>query len=175
MMKKTPYLVCEFLAAAVLVGLVFNQATPGPSAVTLAKYQNRAFKNPFIKTYNGPFNATVLRVLDADTVSVRVYPWPSIAVETKVRLRGLDTPEKRRYKCVKERELAKLADSYVNSVLKPGQRVQLSDVSFGKYANRVISDLMIETVNDQWASIGETLIAAGYAKTYEGGKKPSWC
>lgn len=145
------------------------------SDVTLAAYKNRAFKNPFVKVYDGPFNATVVRVYDADTVIVDVYPWPSISVRTKVRIRGIDTPERRRYKCPQEKQLAKQSTNYVRSLLKPGARVQLTEVSFGKYANRVIGNLLIGSIDNKWSSLGKTLLAAGYAQPYYGGKKKGWC
>lgn len=145
------------------------------SEVTLAAYKNRAFKNPFIKVYEGPFNATVVRVYDTDTVIVKAYPWPSISVRTKVRIRGIDAPERRRYKCGEEKQLAKKSTSYVKSLLPKGARVQLTEVSFGKYANRVIGNLLISSIDNKWTSLGELLLAAGYAKPYQGGKKKRWC
>lgn len=151
------------------------QAAEPVKNTTLAAYKNRAFKNPFIKVYDGPFNATVVRVYDADTVIVNVYPWPSISVQTKVRIRGIDTPERRRYKCPEEKLLAKQSTNYVRSLLKPGARVQLTEVSFGKYANRVIGNLLIGSIDNKWTSLGEILLAAGYAKPYQGRKKIGWC
>ncbi len=142
---------------------------------TLIAYKNKAFKNPFIKVYDGPFNATVVRVYDADTVIVEVYPWPSISVRTKVRIRGIDTPERRRYKCPEEKLLAKISTDYVKGLLPKGTRVQLTEVSFGKYANRVIGNLMIGSIDNKWTSLGEILLAAGYAKPYKGRKKKGWC
>jgi endonuclease YncB( thermonuclease family) len=161
-------LVALALSASVLKAEPITEAT-------LIAYKNKAFKNPFIKVYDGPFNATVVRVYDADTVIVEVYPWPSISVQTKVRIRGIDTPERRRYKCLVEKQLAKQSTNYVRGLIKPGTRVQLTEVSFGKYANRVIGNLMIGSIDDKWTSLGEILLAAGYAKPYKGRKKIGWC
>lgn len=171
-----------FLASILVVVIMLTleayrgvKAAEPISDVTLAAYKNRAFKNPFIKVYDGPFNATVVRVYDADTVIVNVFPWPSISVRTKVRVRGIDTPERRRYKCPEEKQLAKQSTDYVKSLLRPGKRVQLTEVSFGKYANRVIGNLLISSIDNKWTSLGELLLAAGYAKSYQGGKKKGWC
>lgn len=166
-----------FLMAAIFfvnAGKSSCKAGPVPEA-TLAAYKNKAFKNPFVKVYNGPFNAVVVRVYDADTVTVDVFPWPSISVRTKVRIRGIDTPERRRYKCPGEKQLAKQSTNYVRGLLPRGTRVQLTEVSFGKYANRVIGNLMIGSIDDKWTSLGEILLAAGYAKPYKGRKKLGWC
>lgn len=165
-----------FLASAsVASAKILVEPKIGNLEAALVKYQRRAFKNPFIKVYAGPFNATVVRVYDADTVIVDVYPWPSISVRTKVRIRGIDTPERRRYKCPEEKQLARISTDYVKGLLPKGTRVQLTEVSFGKYANRVIGNLMIGSIDNKWTSLGEILLAAGYAKPYKGRKKKGWC
>lgn len=170
-------LIASFFAISASVATAKILVKPKTSNLeaVLVKYQRRAFKNPFVKVYRGPFNAVIESVYDADTVNVLVFPWPSISVRTKVRIRGIDTPERRRYKCTEEKQLAKLSTDYVKGLLPKGARVQLTDVSFGKYANRVIGNLMIGSINNKWTSLGETLLAAGYAKPYFGKKKKGWC
>lgn len=173
--RRIIYLLLYVVATAVVLALLANALAARSTEITAVAYKNRAFKNPFIRVYRGPFNARVERVIDADTVSVSVYPWPAISIKTKVRLRGVDTPERKRSKCPDEKTLAERATRYVKSVLEPGTRVQITDVSFGKYSGRVVGDLMIESPGDKWVSVSETLLAAGYAKPYHGGKKPGWC
>lgn len=174
--RRINYLLLYVVATATILALLYaNELAARSADVAAVAYKNRAFKNPFIRVYRGPFNARVERVIDADTVSVSVYPWPAISIKTKVRLRGVDTPEQKRSKCPDEKTLAEQATTYVKSVLEPGTRVQITDVSFGKYSDRVIGDLMIESPGDKWVSMSDTLLAAGYAKPYLGGKKPRWC
>lgn len=146
----------------------------------VAKTQGRdfekiIFKNPKIKVYRGPFNASVLKVIDADTLKVRVFPWPSVAIETSVRLRGIDAPEKKRHKCPEEKQLSKLAIAYTKSIIKPGDSIQIFDVAFGKYSGRVIAGVRIVDMDSLQISLSRALLAAGYAKIYSGGKKESWC
>lgn len=128
-----------------------------------------------MKYYHGPFNATIQHVIDADTVAVRVDLWPSVYVNTKVRLRGIDTPETKRFKCIDEKLLADRATQYVKSVIKEGDKVRLYKISFGKYAGRVIGDLRIRSPGERWQSLSQTLLASGYAKPYWGRRKKSWC
>ncbi len=164
------------ILSTLVLGLTSSVLKAEPiTEATLIAYKNKAFKNPFIKVYNGPFNARVVKVYDADTVIVDVFPWPSISVRTKVRIRGVDTPERRRYKCSEEKQLAKQSTDYVKGLLPKGSLVQLTEVSFGKYANRVIGNLMFGSIDDKWVSLGETLLTAGYAKPYFGRKKKGWC
>ena len=43
----------------------------------------------------GPYRAMVVRVLDGDTVEVDVWLWPGLVQRIKLRLAGVNTPEKR--------------------------------------------------------------------------------
>ena len=164
-------------AISYLVGImVVDSAEPKKNIQEkIVNYRTEFFKNPSIKVYHGPFNAIVLKVRDADTIAVRVFPWPSVAITTSVRLRGVDAPEYRRAKCPQEKLLSKQATNYVKSLIKPGDRVQVYNVAFGKYAGRVIAGIKIKGTND-FDSLSEILLAAGYAKPYNGGKKKAqWC
>lgn len=42
----------------------------------------------------GPIEADVTRVIDGDTIEVSAKIWPDQRVSTKVRLNGVDTPDK---------------------------------------------------------------------------------
>src|SRR5688500_17296733 len=56
---------------------------PSPPAATTAEPSAPRLAYP----------AEVLRVLDGDTFEARVQLWPGLAITTRVRLRGIDTPE----------------------------------------------------------------------------------
>lgn len=119
----------------------------------------------------GPVKAEVVRVIDGDTVEVRARPWLGMVVETRVRILGLDTPEKGRLaKCESERELGEAASEKMHGLLAPGATVTLHDVQQDKYGGRVVA--RIETAG---ADVGAMVINAGLAKPYDGGRKSSWC
>lgn len=65
----------------------------------------------------GPIQAEVVRVIDGDTLLVRARIWPGQTVETKVRLDGVNTPEKRG-KCVQEKELAAEATAFMETFVQ---------------------------------------------------------
>ena len=46
------------------------------------------------KTY-GPYRASVVNVIDGDTVKVQIAVWPRVTYEVNLRLSGVNTPEKR--------------------------------------------------------------------------------
>lgn len=88
------------------------------------------------ETFKGPVEATIVRVVDGDTLSVRVHIWLGQDVRVMVRLSGIDAPEMRG-KCDEERVLAVAATDYLKKF--EGVQVVLSEVSNGKFAGRVLA------------------------------------
>lgn len=127
----------------------------------------------------------VTSVYDGDTFTIDGEEWsPFPNLVWKVRIRGIDTPEKRG-KCGRERELAKRAHSLTISLLerndkqrtalilnrRKGYRVWLSAIQHDKYGGRFDA---VVTLSDG-SSLGDHLINAGVARPYFGGKKRTWC
>src|SRR5690606_20089176 len=117
----------------------------------------------------GPVPAEVLDILDGDTILVRARIWLGQDVETRVRLIGVDTPELRG-KCAEERRLAEAARTFLVERLARRQ-VFLRDVQVDKFGGRVLA----RVVTPDGAGVGESLIAAGLARPYQGGARQSWC
>ncbi len=114
-----------------------------------------------------PITARVVSVYDGDTLTVDAEPWPGVTIRTAVRVNGVDTPEIRG-KCQAEKDLAIRARDFVRE--KVGERVQIANVKHGKYAGRVVADVLVggERLSDM-------LIAVGLGRPYEGGRRESWC
>ena len=121
------------------------------------------------ETLPGPVAATVVRVIDGDTVRVRATVWLGSTVEVVVRLAGIDAPELRG-RCVREKQLAASARDALRALLGSGP-VALRDVRYGKYAGRVVARIV--TPNGEDAA--DTLRVRGLARAYGGGKRMSWC
>lgn len=117
----------------------------------------------------GPIPAEVTAVVDGDTVEVRARIWLGQDVTTRVRLHGIDTPEIHG-KCDEERAKARRAKIFVEAAIAGG-RVTLSNVQYGKYAGRVVADIVLA----DGRGLAEALIQAGLARSYGGGKRQSWC
>lgn len=111
----------------------------------------------------------VVHVVDGDTVEVDARIWPGQTVRTLVRVVGIDTPELRG-ECDTERRLAQKAKEFVTRELATGQ-VELRQVGIDKFGGRVLAQVMTE----DGRSVAESLIAAGLARRYDGGKRQSWC
>ncbi len=133
----------------------------------------------------GPYQAEVTKVYDGDTFTVLVYPglnfksniWPGViyelqlnklSIKTAVRVRGVDTPE-RRGSCKEEKVKAYVARDFVKGLVKNG--VTLSNVELGKYAGRVIADVTLPGGR----SLTQELITAGLGRPYDGGTREGWC
>lgn len=112
---------------------------------------------------------TVLRVGDGDTFDARVQVWPGIEIATKVRLRGIDTPEMKA-QCNAERVKAEAARAALVRMLDDGA-ITLSRVGVDKYGGRVLADVATRA----HADVGAMLVRDGHARPYDGGKRAGWC
>lgn len=112
-------------------------------------------------------SASVLRIIDGDTIEVKAHPWPGFNPVIKIRLLGIDTPEIRG-KCQQEKNLAIQAKKYLTSITPP--LVMLHEVQYGKYAGRLLAEIHADDIN-----LSDALIEKGYARAYDGGQRQGWC
>lgn len=117
----------------------------------------------------GPIHAEVLKVVDGDTMKVRALIWLDQAVETNIRVDGIDTPE-RRSKCQREKQLAEVALDFTRQAVATGT-VTLHDVQYDKFGRRVRARVLTHDGQD----LGKGLIDAGLARPYKGDKRKPWC
>ncbi len=116
-------------------------------------------------------NVKFKRVYDGDTFFVDIDGVPDVFGEgVGVRLRGVDTPEIRG-DCPTEKALAYQAKEYVAAVLESAERIDLLNVTRGKYF-RIVASVVV----DEKIHISEELIRKRLGVRYYGGKKTkSWC
>ena len=127
-----------------------------------------------VEVLSGPVPATVIEVMDGDTVKVRARIWLGQDLSTRVRLAGIDAPELNGG-CARERALAERARAFLAGYLAAADggpvEVRLFEVRYGKYARRVVARMETAEAID----LGAALIAAGLAQPYDGGRRPTWC
>ena len=116
--------------------------------------------------FSGPAHGRVVRVIDGDTVKMRVPIWLDQEIVVSVRLAGVDAPELFRPKCDAERALARQAKSFVEAFLRDGE-VDLVAIGQGKYAGRVVAHIEADG-----ADLGDALVAARLGVR---GAKGNWC
>ncbi len=126
------------------------------SAVLLcseAKAQEKAVTNRF----PGPYYATVVRVIDGDTLDVRVEVWPGLVAEYAVRVRGIDAPELRRVDCEAERLWGEAARDQVRKLYPEGSAIRLENVGRDPFFGRVVADVR-RFRSDRWLFLKDELL-----------------
>jgi endonuclease YncB( thermonuclease family) len=144
-------------------------APPTRSPATAA--HDAASTAPIAQRLDGglAYPADVLRIIDGDTFEARVRVWPGLDVDTKVRLRGIDAPELHA-RCSDEHAKAEAARAALETILAEGG-IAISRVGVDKYGGRV--DALVATRNT--ADVSAALLSGGWARSYGGGKRGSWC
>ena len=113
----------------------------------------------------GPVSARIVRIIDGDTVVVDAHPWPGHAVRVSVRLRGIDAPEIHS-RCPAVREAGQRAREALATLLGGEDRVDLHDISGGKYYGRVLA-----AISNRNGELAPILLARGFVRPYSGGAR----
>jgi endonuclease YncB( thermonuclease family) len=111
----------------------------------------------------------VIRTIDGDTFEARVHLWPGLDLSTRVRLRGIDAPELKAA-CPQELQMAEAASDALRGLLGEGD-VTIFNIGPDKYSGRVIADVATRKT----ANVSASLLAAGHARSYNGGHRAGWC
>jgi len=112
---------------------------------------------------------TVVRTIDGDTFEARVALRPGLTITTRVRLRDIDAPELHA-RCADEFRRAEAAADALERLLGEGG-VTIWNVGPDKYPGRIDADV----ATARTASVSAALLAGGYARPYDGGRRESWC
>ncbi|TGD44141.1 thermonuclease family protein [Pseudotabrizicola sediminis] len=107
--------------------------------------------------FAGPYAATVVRVIDGDTLQVNVALWPGLRAEYAVRVRDIGAPELFRPDCEKELDNAIAAKAQVEKLYPTGLDVQLRQVSYDAFSGRVVADVR-RWVSDRWLPLSKELL-----------------
>ncbi|MBN1783473.1 MAG: thermonuclease family protein [Alphaproteobacteria bacterium] len=119
-------------------------------------------------TFKGVKKATVLRVVDGDTFDARITLEKNYTVDIKVRILGIDTPE-RSGLCQKEIEMAEEAKQLLEKYLTT--TVTLKNMKDGKYHGRVLANVILK--NGQ--ALTPILLKSPLVRPYQGKKRKPWC
>ena len=117
----------------------------------------------------GPVTATVIRIVDGDTLLVDAEPWPQQIMRVYVRLRGMDAAELHA-KCASERDLALRAQDRLGQMIAASSTVRLREISGDKYFGRIVALVELQDGTD----LSQDMLQAGLAKAYHGGRKERW-
>jgi endonuclease YncB( thermonuclease family) len=90
-------------------------------------------------------------------------------VETLVRIRGIDTPE-RHGGCAREIAAASMATAALGQLVGTAP-VVLSRIAGDKYFGRVLADV----TSASGVELASAMLAGGFARPYDGRARSGWC
>lgn len=117
----------------------------------------------------------VSRVIDGDTLEVKIDLWPGLTAEFAIRQRGIDAPEIRRPSCDEEEEHGLKAKSTLERLYSPGTRVRLDNVEPGSFSGRYIANIR-RWRSDRWMYLDKELIERELAVEWDPSMtEVPWC
>ena len=116
----------------------------------------------------GPYDARYPRVIDGDTIEADVMIWPGLIQRVSVRLLGVDTPETRTL-LLCEKAMGLSSKRFVTKFIQ-GKSLVIDNIIIGKFAGRVVGDVLVDGVN-----LSKEIIKRGHGRAYGGGKRMPWC
>lgn len=102
------------------------------------------------------YRATMLRVVDGDTVWVQVWISDRIRLKQKLRLRGIDTPEL-------DTAEGRAAKRAVESLFKKSESMIITTTKPDKW-DRYLADVFLGQANGEELFLNNLLLAKGYAR-----------
>lgn len=104
-------------------------------AVTSTGAQAQDIPSPYSE-----YDGTVERVVDRDTLVVRLDLWPGLEAVYPVRARGIDAPEFRGAKCPEEKAWAEAARARAERLYSVGTLVRIENVEMDSFG-RALADI----------------------------------
>ena len=112
------------------------------------------------------YKATILRVIDGDTLDCFLDVGFDIQLKQRLRLAGINTPESR-IKDKREKELGLEAKEFTKNFVKDKETL-IHTIKKGKFG-RLLCEVFVNG-----KSLNKALVKAGLAREYFGGKRTSW-
>ena len=113
------------------------------------------------------FVKSVDRIVDGDTIDISIDLGFDLTKKERVRLAGIDTPEKRT-KNPKEKEMGYQATEFLEMHLMEATKLTVKTEKDGKFG-RMLGWLY--KTDEDTTSINQIMIDKGYAWAYDGGTK----
>lgn len=120
------------------------------------------------------YYGTVERVIDGDTLIVRLDLWPGFEAIYPVRARGIDAPELRGANCPHEKLMAEEAKEQAQKLYGPGTVVRIENVELDSFG-RAVADIR-RYRSDRWLYLAEEMTSRDLAEPWqEGWPDIDWC
>lgn len=120
------------------------------------------------------YYGTVERVIDGDTLVVRLDLWPGLEAIYAVRARGIDAPELRGAACPEEKQRAEEARQQAEKLYGPGTTVRIEKVEMDSFG-RAVADIR-RFRSDRWLYFTDEMVDKGLAEPWQDGWPDiDWC
>ena len=106
----------------------------------------------------------IVKIVDGDTIDIKIDLGFSLTKKERVRLAGIDTPESRT-RDLDEKAEGLLAKSFLEKQLDEAVDLRVKTEKDGKYGR------MLGWLHDGNKNINKYMVLKGYAWEYDGGKK----
>jgi endonuclease YncB( thermonuclease family) len=133
----------------------------------------------FIPRKKELIDAKIIDIYDGDTCTI-LYKYENFFLKTKIRINGIDTPEKKIKEPLKNTELGNLqkkaaihVKNHVVNLLE-NKIVKVFMNKFDKYGGRINGDIYLPEEYNSNEKLADYLISKKYAKKYSGKKKEPW-
>ena len=116
-----------------------------------------------------------MRVVDADTLELKIALWPGLDGSYSVRVRGIVAPEIYRPCCDLEKVMGIKAKRQVERLYDAGSTVRVENVVLSSFAGRVVADIS-RWRSDRWLFLSEELMERDIAYAWSHGQAQiNWC
>lgn len=123
------------------------------------------------------YEGEIVRIIDADTITVKIHLLPGLEFTVDVRARGVDAPELRRSKCEWEQKIAKEATQAIKRRFPVGSWVYIENVEEGSFSGRIVADIKQWYGNQRWRTVTKVLLEkeGRWGVPYKRGSPFDWC
>jgi len=124
--------------------------------------------------FHYPIKDNHYRIIDGDTVEVALDLGFGIVKTVKLRILGIDTPEKRTRNQLEKQAgylVTRCAEVWFNHWDMSEVQLYATSEEKPKYAGRIVGRLMCSESDQE---LGAWMRTTGFARTYYGGKKKAW-
>jgi micrococcal nuclease len=111
------------------------------------------------------YYGTVERVIDGDTLVVRLDLWPGLEAIYSVRARGIDAPELRGAKCPQEKLWAEEARTQAEKLYGVGTTIRIENVEIDSFG-RALADIR-RWRSDRWLYFADEMVERDMAQAWQ--------
>ena len=116
------------------------------------------------------FVKRLIKIVDGDTIDIEIDLGFDLTKKERVRLGGIDTPEKRT-KNLEEKAMGLEATEYLTTLLEGAVKLIVTTEKDGKFGRMIGTLYMSLECVERGSSINQMMIDDGYAWAYDGGSK----